>query len=132
MRHPTAEWVLQMSRNATDKESGHPDGQRYSLHDRDTKFCPAFGMYYDARECGRLCYAAAAEPQLECVCRAVGPLVKRERLSKLSLFGETALRQALTEYAEHYHSERNHEGKENQLLFPGQVAARSDGQRRVL
>jgi putative transposase len=41
-RHPTAEWMLQMSRNATDEESGHLRGQRYLLHDRDTKFCPAF------------------------------------------------------------------------------------------
>jgi hypothetical protein len=62
MRRPTAEWVLLMSRNATDKESGHPDGQRYSLHDPDTKFCPASGMYYGARECGRLCYAPPQSP----------------------------------------------------------------------
>jgi hypothetical protein len=41
-RHPTAEWMLQMSRNATDEESGPLHGQRYLLHDRDTKFCPAF------------------------------------------------------------------------------------------
>ena len=41
-RHPTAEWMVQMSRNATDEESGHLHGQRYLLHDRDTKFCYAF------------------------------------------------------------------------------------------
>lgn len=37
-RHPTAEWMLQMSRNATDEEFGHLLGQRYLLHDRHTKF----------------------------------------------------------------------------------------------
>jgi hypothetical protein len=31
-----------MSRNVTDAESGHLHGQRYLLHDRDTKFCPPF------------------------------------------------------------------------------------------
>src|SRR4051812_29916512 len=41
-KHPTAEWVLQMARNATDESSGFLRGQRYLLHDRDTKFCAAF------------------------------------------------------------------------------------------
>ncbi len=41
-QHPTAEWMLQMARNATDYSSGALLGTRYLLHDRDTKFCPAF------------------------------------------------------------------------------------------
>ena len=44
--------------------------------------------------------------------------VKEECLSKLILFGEGSLRRALTEFVEHYHSERNHQGKGNVLLFP--------------
>ena len=31
---------------------------------------------------------------------------------------ETSLRRALREYIVHYHGERNHQGKENVLLFP--------------
>jgi hypothetical protein len=34
------------------------------------------------------------------------------------LFGERSLRRALSEYVEHYHAERNHQGKANVLLFP--------------
>jgi len=34
------------------------------------------------------------------------------------LFGEASLRHALTHYVEHYHHERNHQGKGNVLLFP--------------
>src|SRR5260370_38318205 len=41
-RHPTSEWMLQIARNATDGSSGVLRGQRYLLHDRDTKFCAAF------------------------------------------------------------------------------------------
>lgn len=41
-RHPTAEWMLQMARNATDESTGFLRGQRDFLHDRDTKFCAAF------------------------------------------------------------------------------------------
>ena len=34
------------------------------------------------------------------------------------LFGEGPLWRVLTEYGRHYHSERNHQGKGNLLLFP--------------
>ena len=34
------------------------------------------------------------------------------------LFGERSLRRALSEYVEHFHAERNHQGKGNVLLFP--------------
>jgi hypothetical protein len=36
----------------------------------------------------------------------------------LILFGEASLRHALRQYVEHFHHERNHQGKGNVLLFP--------------
>jgi hypothetical protein len=50
--------------------------------------------------------------------------VKEECLSKLILFGEGSLRRALQQYVAHYHEERNHQGKENRILFPKQTEAR--------
>ena len=44
--------------------------------------------------------------------------VKDECLSKLIFFGENSRRRALNEYLAHYHGERNHQGKDNVLLFP--------------
>jgi hypothetical protein len=44
--------------------------------------------------------------------------VKDEALSRILLFGEGSLRHVLHEYVEHYHQERNHQGKGNILLFP--------------
>ena len=44
--------------------------------------------------------------------------MKEECLSKIILIGERSLRRALSEYVEHYHAERNHQGKSNVLLFP--------------
>ena len=44
--------------------------------------------------------------------------VKDECLSKVILFGERSLRRALSEYVDHFHAERNHQGKGNILLFP--------------
>ena len=43
---------------------------------------------------------------------------KQACLSRLILFGEHPLSRALAEFSAHYHSERNHQGKGNQLLFP--------------
>ena len=48
--------------------------------------------------------------------------VKQECLSRLILFGEGSLRRALNEFVEHYHSERNHQGKGNLILFPSTEA----------
>jgi putative transposase len=36
----------------------------------------------------------------------------------LILFGESSLRHMLSNYARHYHEERNHQGKDNVSLFP--------------
>jgi putative transposase len=43
--------------------------------------------------------------------------IKEECLSKLILFGETSLRRVVSDFLEHYHLERNHQGKDNLLLF---------------
>ena len=44
--------------------------------------------------------------------------IKQECLSKLILFGEKPLQRAVSNFLEHYHQERNHQGKGNLLLFP--------------
>ena len=44
--------------------------------------------------------------------------VKDECLSKIVPFGERSLRRSMNDYIAHYHTERNHQGKNNLLLFP--------------
>jgi hypothetical protein len=46
-------------------------------------------------------------------------------LSKLVPLGENHLRRAMSEYMEHYHRERNHQGVGNRLLTPGEPVVRS-------
>ena len=53
--------------------------------------------------------------------------MKEQCLSKLVLFGEGSPRRALSEYVEHFHGERNHQGKGNVLLFPRSATTRRDG-----
>lgn len=127
-RHPTAEWMLQMSRNATGEMSGHLNGQRYLLHDRDTKFCAAFRNVI--RSAGvRPLMLPPRSPNLNAFAERWVRSVKQECLSRMILFGDAALCRALTEFVNHYHAERNHQGKDNKLLFPGppRSACRSRG-----
>ena len=56
--------------------------------------------------------------------------VKEECLSKVILFGEGSLRRALNDYVEHFHTERNHQGKDNVLLFPRNTDRHREGPAR--
>ena len=116
-RHPTSEWMLQMARNATDENSGFLRCQRYLLHDRDTKFCAAFLDVLRASGIRPLALPAR-RPNLNSFAERWVGTIRKECLSKLILFGEASLRRVLTEFIEHYHCERNHQGKGNLLLFP--------------
>ena len=53
--------------------------------------------------------------------------VKEECLSKVILFGERSLRRALSDYVDHFHAERNHQGKGNVLLFPRNTDRHREG-----
>ena len=52
--------------------------------------------------------------------------VREECLSKIIPFGQRSLRQAMKDYVAHYHTERNHQGKSNMLLFPRITKANRD------
>jgi putative transposase len=129
-RHPTSEWMLQMARNVTDEASGFLRGQRYLLHDRDTKFSAAFQDVL--RSSGILPLTLPPHsPNLNAFAERWVRSIKQECLSKLILFGETSLRRALTEYIDHHHFERNHQGKNNLLLFPSLAGPLSSTRRNV-
>jgi hypothetical protein len=48
----------------------------------------------------------------------MGPICQTGVPLKLILLGECSLRRVLAQYVTHYHEERNHQGKNNLLLFP--------------
>ena len=107
----------QMARNAIDETSGYLLQHRYVLHDRDTKFCASFRAMFATGNVKCLALPPRSPNLNAFVERWIGS-VKRECLSRLVLFGEGSLRRALNEFLEHYHTERNHQGKGNVLLFP--------------
>ena len=95
----------------------------YLLHDRDTKFCDSFRELIESGNVDPL-RLPARNPNLNSYAERWVRSVKEECLSRLILVGESSLRRALHQYLLHYYEERNHQGKENRILFPFQTKAR--------
>jgi len=120
-RHPDSVWMEQVARNATMEHTGYLHGCRYLLHDRDQKFCREFGetLAVGGVKCTPL---PARSPNLNAHAERWVRSIKEECLSKLILFGENSLRRVVSEFLEHFHQERNHQGMGNVLLFPVSAA----------
>jgi putative transposase len=128
-RHPDQEWMEQMARNVTMEESGFLTNRRYLLHDRDSKYCASFRQLIEAERVKALALPPHS-PNLNAFAERWVRSVKDECLSKLILFGERSLKRALRHYETHYHQERNHQGKDNLLLFPSPRQALKKGNLR--
>ena len=115
--HPNERWMQQMARNVTMEGAGALQDCRYLLHDRDTKYTRSFRAIIESGQVTPLAVPARS-PNLNAYAERWVRSVKEECLSKLILLGERSLRRALTEYVAHFHTERNHQGKGNILLFP--------------
>jgi hypothetical protein len=115
--HPNEAWMKQIARNVTMEDCGGLRDCCYLLHDRDTKFTRSFR---DIIASGRVepLMLPARSPNLNAYAERWVRSVKEECLSKVILFGERSLRRALSNYVDHFHAERNHQGKANVLLFP--------------
>ena len=124
--HPDEAWMKQIARNATMEGFGSLRDCRYLLHDRDTKFTRSFRAIIAS---GRVKPVAlpARSPNLNAHAERWVRSVKEECLSKVILFGENSLRRALSNYVDHFHAERNHQGKGNVLLFPRENDQQREG-----
>jgi putative transposase len=116
-QHPTEDWMVQMARRAVDDVDGALLPVRFVLHDRDAKFCFAFRTVLQSGGVHSILLPPRS-PNLNAFAERWVRSVKSECLSKLILFGEASLRRTITEFLKHYHHERNHQGKQNMLLFP--------------
>jgi transposase InsO family protein len=98
------------------EEWGFLSPGQYLIHDRDTKFCPAFQQLIDEAGVERVVLPPRS-PNVNAYADRWVRSVKEECLSRMLLCGEAALCRALNEYLAHYHHERNHQGKGNVLSF---------------
>ena len=57
-------------------------------------------------------------PNLNAHCERFVRSIKEEALAQMVMLGERALYYAIQQYLAHYHTERNHQGLDNQLIAP--------------
>jgi transposase InsO family protein len=115
--HPNEAWMKQIARNETMETWGFLKPGQYLIHDRDGKYCPAFQKLLDDAGRQRVPLPPRS-PNLHAYAERWVRSVKSEVLSKLVLFGERALRHALSNYLCHYHEERPYQGIGNIIPFP--------------
>jgi putative transposase len=115
--HPNEQWMRQMARNATMEAWGFLAPGQYLIHDRERKYGPTFQQMIEAAGVKRVSLPPRS-PNLNAYAERWVRSVKDDALARMILFGEGSLRHVLNEYMEHYHQERNHQGKGNTLLFP--------------
>ncbi len=114
---PHARWMKQIARNISMPGWGFLESRRYLIIDRDSKFTGAFSDILKSAGL-KVIRLPPYSPDLNAFSERWVLSVKTELLGRMLIFSENGLRRALSEYVEHYHEERNHQGKDNVLLLP--------------
>jgi len=117
--HPDESWMKQVARNLTMEGWGFlvEIPCRFLIQDRDSKFTESFRRILEGSGI-RSVILPPRSPDLNAFAERWVLSVKQECLDKLILFGEASLRHVLQGFVDHYHRERNHQGKRNALLDP--------------
>jgi putative transposase len=110
-------WMTQIARSVSDDVDGFLKGKRYLIHDRDPLYTREFlSMLAELGiESVKL---PPRSPNLNAFAERFVRTIKESCLDQMILFGENALRNAVTQFIAHYHFERNHQGLENRLITP--------------
>jgi transposase InsO family protein len=124
--HPTDAFMQQCARQLTDPFDGFLLGKRYLLHDRDTKFTQAFDGLLKGSGVEPVAMPPRS-PNLNAHCERFVRSIKEEVLRQMVMLGQHTLYDAIQQYLVHYHTERNHQGLDNQLIArKGDVSCRTD------
>jgi transposase InsO family protein len=112
---PNNLFMGQVVRTLTDAGEGPVMGHRALICDRDAKWSGSVRAHLD--EAGiRVVQTPYQAPNANAYAERFVRSIKQECLSRMIPLGERHLRRSLTEYVEHYHRERNHQGLDNALI----------------
>lgn len=116
-RNPADEWMRQAARNLASNGCDLITKSRYLIRDRDAKFTAVFDMILRLAGIEPVPLPPRS-PNLNAFAERFVRSIKEECLDRMICFGEASFRRTVTEYIDHYHAERPHQGKDNLLLFP--------------
>lgn len=121
---PDGEVMANVARNLTNCEDGFLNGQQFFVCDHDTLFTKTFRETLASSGIETIRTRVGC-PVQNAYAESFVASIRRECLDHLIFFGEKSLRKAISEYMEHYHHERNHQGIDNLVPFP--YAPRTEG-----
>ncbi|MDD5598284.1 MAG: integrase core domain-containing protein [Victivallaceae bacterium] len=124
--YPNGEWMAQIARNLTGWDDDLVDA-RYLIHDRDAKYTAQFDEIMKSAGVKPI-RLPPQSPNLNAYCERAIQSAQRECTDKLIFIGEKSLRYAIRNWLEHYHHERNHQGLDNQIPFPDESVASTNGE----
>lgn len=119
-------WMNQIGRNLTDENDGILNGKRYLIHDRDPLFTAEF-LNLVGSVGVKSVKLPPRSPNLNAHAERFVRTIKESSLERLILFGEGALRTAVSQFVCHYLKERNHQGLANRIINPEPCSGRKTG-----
>ena len=119
---PDACFMAQVARNLTGVVDGFLHSQRFLICDRDTKFTAQFQRIL--KDAGvEVVLTPRQAPNCNAFAERFVLSIKSECLGRMIFFGERSLRRAVTEFVDHYHAERPHQGIGNVTIENVDVVA---------
>jgi transposase InsO family protein len=113
--HPTELFRQQVMRRLTAADDGILVDHRVLICDRDRKW--SLAVRHRFGDAGiRVVLTPARAPNANAHAERFVRSIKGECLDRLIPLGERHFRRAITEFVEHYHLERNHQGLDNRLI----------------
>ena len=113
--HPNPAFMQQCARQFTDPFEGSLSGKRYLIHERDTKFTPAFDGLLKASSVEPIVLPPRS-PNLNAHCERFVRSIKEEALEQRVMFGERSLDYAIHQCLANSCTEPNSQGLANQLI----------------
>ena len=124
--HPNELWMMQVARNLTDAVDGFLLDKTHIILDRDPLYTAAFRRTLkDSRV--KPVRLPARSPDLNAYAERWVLSVKSDCLNRMIPVGEAHLRDAVTQYALHYHNQRPHQGLGHRIIEPDGTAGRTEG-----
>ena len=107
--------MKQVCRDLTDCEDGFLKDASHLIVDRDTSFI-AMRKFLEQHTETKVVLLPPNSPNLNAYMERWFRSLKSECLERMIFFGRKSLENAVREYVEHYHAERNHQGLANELI----------------
>ena len=122
--HPEALFMQQIVRTLTMADAGVVSLPQVLICDRDRKWSQ--DVRRRLRDAGiRVVLIPARAPNANAYAERFVRSIKEECLDRIIPLGERHFRHAITEFVEHYHRERNHQGLDNRLIAGTPVTDRT-------